>query len=1616
MASSESQAVVQLLPVKRQKLTNFHKCIICQMDSNETLRKARDTSIQTLVAALELRRDEVYERLKSDFDSLATADVKWHSNCYEKWTSKENLRYMQRRRSAFSPTPAEESKIGTQSETSLTETSRVSRSQSTSTDWTMCLFCKKKTHRRVKEMTMVRTFQACETIVQAATAKGDEDMLRTTGAVSNDLVAAEARYHRACHASYISKANLQYAGFHEGRQETCYDTAFKQLAEDISADLNGGKAFDMTILLDRYNHFLRGQGVAVDSYTTQRLKLRLKKHFGDDIVFHKPYDLSKSELLYSSSISLQDVINSAYQCNTATATGVPRKQPTTAMDDCDRVSLLYRTAKLIKSEINECQGISVRPPNIMDLTLTKSKSVIPDSLDWLLRWVIAKPEKEDEDEFSAPECSNSSDERRVLMLAQDVVHCATHARTNMPKHVALGIAVRHMTRSKQLITMLSRMGHCDSYDDVEATDTSLAQEILAKSDIFGTVLPSNISPGVFVQVAADNNDMTEETLDGKRTTHATTVVLYQRGHFGPVPEPRVYSDQTKRKRTLESTGMCQSIREYSAYGKRPAVTSFSGKIQAEWFKCSESLHSAACKMDLAWALIRMTPMKLFEVELFATEKQKVPSWSGFNAVVHSCVPVRTNIGYCPMIDGSPTEFSTVYTVMKNVQSMMASLGQNDSVITFDLAIYVKAKEIQWRLQEEFEDMVIRIGGFHIATNYLAVLGKKYQMSGIEDLLIESGMYGSSTTSTLLKGKSYNRGVRAHKIVMEAMFRLQWRAFVKWHSRQEGSDVDEDAVMEQVTACQLALEEEKDVQNTMLRMCDAITTLESEFTRFQTEARGKSQLLAYWSDYVSMVQLLLQFIKADRTGNWILHLSATAAMTPHFFAMDRPNYARWLLVYLADMNQLPETHPAVNEEFMSGNHAISRSPQPFAQVWTDMALKQSINRDSKTNGGIIGISQRAGALERWFLTCHERAAITTAMKEMCAIQDSDRVGTHREAAPKRVERDESDVQKLLTVITSELMTDPFSLDNVDDGISSLINIATGIRMPPDAATRMVNSYQIGTAQMTTFVEQRLNTNEVTFWDSLPNLKIKTFATLSKKKTVKLTDEKVITLSADRELFGRLLITGKSRDINLRELLSYELSTVPLSLAHYDGSLRKTNKSVLIAELEKKVDVHPKLPQVTTSQMSTAHIVDAMALVQMTKSAGAANFGEMAFKYYSLVTAPLRRNGCQRVDVVFDRYSSLSIKAGEREKRGTSAALEVTIQGPATPIPKQWIKYIGNVENKVNLCAFLADTWCHMGVDTLLDGQHLVIGGGFKNPQKSVLVIRGHCEELVPLKSDHEEADTRILLHAKHASHYHNRIVIQSPDTDVAVLCTTHYRKLQCRELWFRTGIKDKARYIPIHSLAHKLGPELCNALLGFHALTGCDSNSALSGLGKKKGFNVLLDSKEHQTSLGQLGEEPELSNSTSEACEAFICAMYSTTKGAGRKVNNVRYWQFCQKGQRNENLPPTFDSLQQHMKRGNYQAYVWKRALEPTQSLPPAAGHGWKIQDGALQPVLMTKDPAPRGLPELTVCHCKKSLCRRADCTCRTNHMPCTEACACMAEETCENPRTIFESSGEEDAD
>ncbi|KAK3703264.1 hypothetical protein QZH41_001326 [Actinostola sp. cb2023] len=333
------------------------------------------------------------------------------------------------------------------------------------------------------------------------------------------------------------------------------------------------------------------------------------------------------------------------------------------------------------------------------------------------------------------------------------------------------------------------------------------------------------------------------------------------------------------------------------------------------------------------------------------------------------------------------------------------------------------------------------------------------------------------------------------------------------------------------------------------------------------------------------------------------------------------------------------------------------------------------------------------------------------KEAYSVHDSDRVGIHKEASPKRLARDEDDVQKLVNCFTFGMMTSPFTHDS-----DSLVNFATGVVLPTEVANSLVNSTEKGHEQMSTFIEKRLDSNDVNFWDPISNLKIKTFDTVSKRIQVKATNEKLVTVGADRDLFGRLLIAANVRQINLKEVLGYELSSIPYALAHQDGSLRKTNKSALAAIMETNINVCPVL---SISTRDTIHLMDAMALVQAVKSGGSNTFGALVQKYYSIIVAPLQVASCNEVHLVFDQYWDVSIKAGERSRRGSTATgLEVQISGPAIPVPKQWGKFMSNQRNKINLCDFLTSSLCELQQQHLPANKKLVIGGGHKDRIRAV----------------------------------------------------------------------------------------------------------------------------------------------------------------------------------------------------------------------------------------------------------------------------------------------------------
>lgn len=126
--------------------------------------------------------------------------------------------------------------------------------------------------------------------------------------------------------------------------------------------------------------------------------------------------------------------------------------------------------------------------------------------------------------------------------------------------------------------------------------------------------------------------------------------------------------------------------------------------------------------------------------------------------------------------------------------------------------------------------------------------------------------------------------------MEALFRLLWQAFLEWLSKQEVGleDRAKQHFVDAIKECRNSVPKKEFSSDCWMDLQSCAQPLTSLLDTFKSESREKSKVFRFWEGYIDMVLVLLQFIKAERTGNWKLHLSATASMVPHFFSMDRVN--------------------------------------------------------------------------------------------------------------------------------------------------------------------------------------------------------------------------------------------------------------------------------------------------------------------------------------------------------------------------------------------------------------------------------------------------------------------------------------------------------------------------------------------------------------------------------------------------------------------------------------------------------------------------------------------------------------------------------------------------------
>ena len=394
-----------------------------------------------------------------------------------------------------------------------------------------------------------------------------------------------------------------------------------------------------------------------------------------------------------------------------------------------------------------------------------------------------------------------------------------------------------------------------------------------------------------------------------------------------------------------------------------------------------------------------------------------------------------------------------------------------------------------------------------------------------------------------------------------------------------------------------------------------------------------------------------------------------------------------------------------------------------------------------------------------------------------------------------------------------MANPFVSNQAE-----LICISSGVEVQTDVADRILQAEELGENQFSELCQNNLFTDNPDIFTKIKKNKLQTFP--SKKLTVKDSQGRQVSMKTSRDLFARLLILSKTREINLKELLSYSLSDYPLSLATVNGGLVKTAKSKMFEILE-GMALNPVIdnPAEDIGERN-ALIIDAMAVIQMMNGKWK-TFAEFSDSLFSHLVKLALQWKATRLDFVADRYPEVSIKNAERRRRASEGVQRVHILSKDQSVPKQWKKYLSCGKNKESLIAFLCDYWrtyksshlCYIECMYITSKCkcHLLTTGS--SPNDCVL-----HHEVPELQCDHEEADTRLLLHSNHAAETHDTIIVKTPDTDVFLLCIAMCRTIG-KKLLVMVGTGNRFRIIDTSAISDVLGQELCSCLLGFHAFSG-----------------------------------------------------------------------------------------------------------------------------------------------------------------------------------------------------
>ncbi|CAH2085135.1 unnamed protein product [Euphydryas editha] len=1050
----------------------------------------------------------------------------------------------------------------------------------------LCIFCElplDRSHKRIHTLTSIASI---DRLIDIARRKDNNDseilinrfnIIRTTN--------CKAAYHQKCSINFnVYKTQTKMSTVKEDDKK-----AFEKVCEYIE----GSNQYQFTLK--------ELKDVIKDSNCLSNFKLfqMLKKKYSDDIfIIHKR---GKEPIIYYKTFEIVKICHDWFT-----------DDDTNLMDDLQKEKILKIAASILRDSIlkfNYSNQSYPPAPTFLDNVV----SSIPPLLTSFLGDLLVK------------ENTKYHSENFVVRdtIAHSIVSFLRPKKFISSLQLAIGSYIHRKTGSKLIIKLLSKLGVCSSYYNIQLHEASAVMNPLVKK--------MNVE-NPFVQFVFDNTDHNVKTLDGKETFHCLG------GIASYTPEWSISYEGIPVK--LKKMPTTQSLVSKHVIPEVPYGT-FNGKaLESIKFVSTDRLClGKAPLLPVSYSAYLWT--KFYGIS-------QIPTWKGFMEVLSTVVPYSMSEVVClPFINGPPSNLTMINTSLHYAARETRMCNRKTCFVTYDQPLYAKALAIVQESQsEELKNVVVRLGGFHMLMSFLGSIGHIMAGSGIEDLW--GTVYAAESVKQMLSGHAYARALRAHIMCFTALGILickslnpttEFKTFINEYFKNWDSNPP--------------LLADCHEQPVIVEMCK---TFEKHIETL--EKNGPTSKL--WIQYFKSIIIALQFIEAERLGNWQLHLQSVKNMLPYFHAAGHYQYAKYGQIYLQSMANLELImDPVEYDEFTKeGYFTIRRSDKAWAGVWSDMSIETTLNRffgTDLTHGRGVDPS----VVTRYLIAMPSALKIMECLENYCDVVTSNSE-QHVDLFKNRMTKDDKGIRSFLFWLQERK---PF------ENRTSLLSLSTGIIGGPTTNCHM--AVELGLKSMTTMIDK--DADKVSFSKVF---KVKTLA--AAKDGMHIGDDFV---SVDTFLLiQRISAFFHGNEKLTRKALSYELSPFPLSLFDEHGLMRKTAKS----ELYKIFEPCLQSPALT---LNSIYVIDGGWLLHHVVWPHGKKYIEILHNYYTFIV----KNFGLQATVIFDGYTreTTGTKSYERYRRKQKCVAADVDISPDTLITLTQTKFLSNIANKQKFVDLLSN---------------------------------------------------------------------------------------------------------------------------------------------------------------------------------------------------------------------------------------------------------------------------------------------------------------------------------------